>query len=246
MVNLKFKMSSKGSITDIRAMKDMLKNLKKDFNIFYTESLTEVLKSSSTLEFYYGRVIQMLTQMQGEYFEGNDLVKEEDQTQLTADRWGSAVKAEIAKNLGKMSTSVEVGELNLMILSDEFLGVGSADNSPAPITWLYHFFVGNIDNNLIWVNKDIYEAVKGKEAPNLGRFGNGYMWHLFPGEEEKLNAQLQSIGLSVDKLRHPQSGKGPATQYLNLINSEDDFYSIVALPAADLATQKLKNKYGLK
>lgn len=243
---VKMKITSKNKI-DLKSIRDKLKSVKDSFNKEVATEIRKRLLNPGTAEPYIGGVLTVLTEMQAEYWGGGGLAAEEDPTNLTATRYAEVVRSEVLKNFSGAAKTmdVETGTINLVLLSNEFLGVGTEGDTKGnrPIQWLSYFLSGNLDNNLYWINQEHYEIFKGKASGDLGRFGIGYMWHVGQDEAVVLNAKLRSAGKSytVEALKHPQSGKSGKDWFANVWELVD-FNTHIQMPAVNMALERMQSK----
>lgn len=240
---VKVKISAKNNI-DLKSIRKKFKSFKTEFQKEVVIEIKKRLLNPSTAEPYIAEAISILSEMQGEYWGGGSAA-EEDPTMLTASRYSEAIRTEVLKNFAKAAKTVDgaSGTVNLVLLSNDFLGIGSEGDKKGnrPIQWLSYFLSGNLDNDLYWIDQEHFEIFKGYTAGDLGRFGVGYMWHITSQEVPSLNAKLKAAGKSytVDKLRHPQSGKA-GKDWFARVWSVVDFYQHIQLPAVNAALERMQ------
>lgn len=215
------------------------------FKAYYTE-ISLILRSPELHSIFINRVIDILFKMQGEYW-GDSLVSEQDKTNVANERYLNAVKVEVTQNFNAAAASLnqETGEFYLTILSNNFIGIGKEGDKTgtAPIQWLVHFLIGNLENDLYWVNQELYSIFRGgEESGALGRFGNGYLWQMSRKEISLRNNQLKSAGYSftMADFKHPQSGKSGKNWFEGIL-TQADIMTLIQTPALVRAKQRVGN-----
>ncbi len=229
---------------------NLIKRYEMEFKRLFAQEVKNILKSGVIAEPIINKTINILEQMQAQYWGGSSNIADEDPTALAREEQIQAVSAEILKNvaLAAKSFNPESMSINIVHLSDEFLGVkGYSKKSQKRIVWLHFFLFGSLDDNLMWVNNETYEALfkKGKSSGGLGRFGAGFLLHITNNNKpvfinKLIGAGLLKEGESLDKFIHPQSGK-KGHNYFKGILKTIDFNSIVIRPALEAARIKLQN-----
>lgn len=232
-----------------KAAGTQLKKLKKDIHQYYYEEI----KKQIGLPAFVGAVIKVTVQivhsMQKEYWGGSGkLVLQEDLTQLGHPEHIEAIKEEVVRNLAMAEVDPKSETVIVEAISEDFMGTGSDNDEMSTkkrIPWLHYFIMGHFEGNLIWVNPEVYEIIKGDEGEGLGRFGNGYMWHLWPGENKRISAQLKGSGIKLSDLKHGQSGKAGKDWFADIFNMVD-IVGLVMQPALDKAMERVAREQAQK
>lgn len=239
--SIKVKGKSKGK-DPFKDVEKSLENYKKALLTEYYKELSRRLLSPISAEPYIQEILKVLQEMQQEYWGGADqTILKEDRTQFGLKEHEMLVRLEVIKNFQNAAKTIQTGSenVNIVLLSNEFMGIGANSGSNG-IPWLAYFLSGSLDVDLIWINPDIYEALKNEPAPGaLGRFGSGYMWHLSPDNAPWFNAKLKSAGISetYDSLKHPQSGK-PGRDWFSGIWESVSFEQLIRQPALQAAQER--------
>lgn len=214
-------------------------NIKKIFSI----ELKKRLLDGSIHAQYASEVMSILLEMQATYFSG--AVGQEDPTRLFKSENMAAVASEISTNFRNAAASVAEGttSVSITLLSDDFLGIGKEGDKKgtAPIQWLAYFLSGSLESDLYWINTETFEMITG-EVKNLGRFGVGCMWQIEPDRKEGIARKLSSFGISLDSLKHPQSGK-PGKDWFDSVWKNLDFYEVIYAPALEATFLRVKEMF---
>lgn len=225
---------------------NLLKEVQKDFiSKYYTEVKVRLL-NRSVHNYFFSKTLQVVADMQSEYF-GDGMIAQEDPTAFLHPEYVKALEKEISENFTMAAANISPNsELNIDLLSDEFLGFGKEGDvtGTTPIQWMVYFLVGALDTDLYWVDADTYEAFTG-EAPSgqLGRFGVGHLWHIQSEESKnRLNAKLKTIGKNLEQLKHPQSGKAGKNWFADIL-TEAELNSLVIAPAVQESIAFVQAKY---
>lgn len=219
------------SLEQVKAkIKEFEEAVKKEYFL----QLSRRLLDPAIAEIAVREIVAVLAVMQAEYLSGP--IGAEDPAKLAGSAQVAAVRQEVYSNFAKAAKSLspENFTFSLTLLSDEFMGYGSSNEATGPgIPWLYYFLEGSsFDSNLLWINRETYEIIKGVEAGDLGRFGDGYLWTCDEAEMQLITAKLKAAGSSktAESLRHPQSGKAGYNWFGDVVKAID-FHELVQKPA---------------
>lgn len=238
IVTAKIVPQSMGSIDTI--LESYIQKLKLE----YINGIKLALQNPSIGELLVVQCIDILNRMQNRYWGGaSDIILSEDPTQFGLPEQHQKIRSEILKNLQIAASSVSPeGDIDLVILSNEFIGTGSSSSTEG-LPWLHYFLEGSLDTNLVWINPDIYSKLNPDSGGvNLGRFGVGHMWHI--SNIEGFNSILKSSGVDTniynyDSLKHPQSGQ-PGQQWFSNVVRKSTIVERVRDFALNYASNRVK------
>lgn len=246
-VKLKFQVDTKEAKQALKnGIDSLLKEVQKDFLSKYYSSLKLKLLSNSVHSYFFSKTLQAVAAMQSEYF-GDGMIAQDDPTAFLHGEYVRAIEQEIIQNFTLAASTVSPNsELDLILLSDEFLGFGKEGDmrGTAPIQWMVYFLVGALETDLYWVDADTYELFTG-ESPQgqLGRFGIGHLWHIQSDDAKvRLNAKLSTVGKNLEQLKHPQSGKAGKNWFADIL-TEAEINNLIIQPAIVESTEFIQAKY---
>lgn len=227
--------------------KDQVRHIKQDIRDTFFKEVQKNIQSPQFVDAVVTVVSRIVHEMQREYWGGSgDLVLKEDPTQLIHPEHLEAIKNEVIKNTALIVVNPKTGLGSFEAISHEFSsGSKDEESSANKIPWLEFFMNGHMQpSNLIWVNQEVYEIFKREPSGSLGRFGVGYMWQLWPGEDKFRQEWLTEVGskIKISDLVHGQSGK-PGRDWFGNILGKIDFAGIVTIPAKEATDRIVKAKW---
>jgi hypothetical protein len=232
--------SSKNPFTQIEKF---IARIEKEAKKIFQIELTKKLLDGGVHSQYASEVMSILLEMQSDYFSG--AVGQEDPTRPFTSENAAAVIAEVSNNFRKAAASISenIDNLSIVLLSDDFLGIGKEGDKKgtAPIQWLAYFISGSLDTDIYWINQETYGLITG-ETKSLGRFGVGHLWHIVGDNKESLSKRLGKLGISLDSLKHPQSGKA-GKDWFSKVWETLDFYEIVYAPALETTYLRIQELF---
>ena len=227
-------------VNDLNKLIDQLQLDKTLSNLIFNNYIPQFMLSEEVSSYFTNEIGKVFLQWQGIYFEGNPKVALQDKTGFKY--WIPEIEREIKINLKKSAlgfkkTSKSKTAGTLLLLSDRFLGIG-AEISPTnrrPIKWAKYFIEGSLEDDLIWINKEVYSKL-GNKTTSLGRFGTGF---LIKGSPAFNSFFKKVVGEAVERYRDAQSGQGGRGEDLQKVIDEFPFEALVLQPAVDKAITKL-------
>lgn len=247
-LNLKLGVDTKAQSSQIKqSIESTLERVKKEVLDRYYLNIKIKLLSAEVQGYFIEKTIGVLEDMQADYW-GSGAAAEEDPTNVGRGEYKQAVAAEIRRNFAIAASKVSpMSELDLVLLSDEFIGIGSEGDikGTSPIQWLVYFLVGALETDLIWVNQETYAIFKGgKSASSLGRFGVGELWQMDARERAIRDAQLKKAGKpGIDTYIHPQSGRAGKNWFDGVLTAPE-VKLLVVDPALQEAIAHVQSRIG--